>query len=97
MFRKFLLWVVFRSEYKYLVKCIKTDPRLATSHQVDLIVRKDGRDLRFEADWIKVLGRMYPQKEPLDDAHLTPPVVLSRTVSEGIDLRRVQIQGRPRR
>lgn len=78
-----------------MVRSIRADKRLATAHEVDIIVRKDGREQRFEADWIKVLGRLYRTKEPLDDAHLPPPVVISR--SGFTNAVRGQTQDHPRR
>jgi hypothetical protein len=80
-----------------MVECIQTDSRLATSHQVDIIVRKDGREQRFEADWIKVLGRIYRTKEPLEGAQLPPPVVVSRSVKQASAPRINRNTGRPQR
>ena len=78
-----------------MVKCVQSDPRLATAHEVDIIVRKDGRERRLEADWIKVLGRMYRTKETSDDVSYPPPMVVTR--SSSTDLRTTQNRGQIRR
>lgn len=53
--------------YRYMCKTLSQDPRLPSCREADIIVRKDGREVRVEADWLKELCRIV-------SADLTPPV-----------------------
>ena len=60
-----------------MVKCLRSDPRLPKAHEVDIVVRKDGREQRTQADWLKVLGRLYKVKGTHEPESTPPPVVVS--------------------
>jgi hypothetical protein len=53
--RLLLRLAVGRRTYDYMYKTLAYDPRLRTCHFADIVVRKDGRDERIEADWLKNL------------------------------------------
>ena len=53
--------------YHYMCKTLSQDPRLRSCREADIVVRKDGREVRIEADWLRNLCRIVA-------ANLTPPV-----------------------
>lgn len=53
--------------YAYMCGTLSQDPRLRSCKLADIVVRKDGREVRVEADWLKDLCRIV-------SADLTPPV-----------------------
>jgi hypothetical protein len=57
--RRFLLRLALgRRTYAYLCRSLAQDPRLPRAYMADIIVRKDGRERRIEADWLKKLARI---------------------------------------
>lgn len=58
-FRRFLLRLVMgQRTYDYMVQSVLADRRCFNAKAVDIVVRKDGREKRIEADWIKKLYRI---------------------------------------
>lgn len=53
--------------YDYMCRTLSQDPRLPKARWADIVVRKDGREVRVEADWLKTLCKLVK-------ADLTPPV-----------------------
>lgn len=44
--------------YDYMIRTLAVDRRVKTARMVDVVVRKDGIEKRFEADWIKHVARI---------------------------------------
>lgn len=56
--RRRLLWLALGPwTYSYMISTLAIDPRIKTARMVDVVVRKDGVERRFEADWIKHVAR----------------------------------------
>lgn len=67
-FKRLLLRIALGSRtYQYMCKSLSQDPRLRSAKLTDIIIRKDGREERVEADWLKTIGKMV-------SADLTEPV-----------------------
>ena len=64
--RRFLLWLALGPRiYDYMSRVLREDHRLRTCRMADIVVRKDGKERRIEADWLKslatiVMGRWRP-------------------------------------
>ena len=68
MIKRLLLRLALgKRTYGYMCKTLSQDPRLRSAKLADIIVRKDGREERIEADWLKNLARIVA-------IDLTPPV-----------------------
>src|SRR5215468_5397703 len=46
-----------RRTFEYMLRSIKNDPRTPSAKLVDIVVRQDAREIRTEADWIKVIAK----------------------------------------
>jgi hypothetical protein len=69
MIKRLLLQLALgKRTYDYMCKTLSQDPRLRSCKLADIIVRKDGREVRVEADWLKNLARIVA-------VDLTPPVL----------------------
>jgi hypothetical protein len=53
--------------YRYMCKTLSQDPRLKNCKLADIVVRKDGCEVRIEADWLKTLRK-------IAEVDLTSPV-----------------------
>lgn len=52
--QRVLLRIAFGpSLVRYMEKSVRFDPRTGSARWVDIIVRKDGHEIRVEADWVK--------------------------------------------
>ncbi len=59
VFRKWLLRLALGSRtYRYMCRTLSQDPRLPTCKLADIVVRKDGGEVRVEADWLKTLVKI---------------------------------------
>jgi len=47
-----------RRTYQYMVRTLQYDTRLRTARSADIVVRKDAREERIEADWLKAVARI---------------------------------------
>jgi hypothetical protein len=47
-----------------MARSLKQDPRIATAHNVDIVIRKDGVEHRIEADWLKEFAKIVEGVEP---------------------------------
>ena len=57
--RRLLLWLALGPRtYDYMWRVLATDPRLRTCKLADIVVRKDGREKRIEADWLKKIAKI---------------------------------------
>lgn len=57
MIRRLLLRLVLgKRTYEYMQRTLAADRRLRTAYTVDIVIRKDGRERRLEADWTKALA-----------------------------------------
>lgn len=57
--KRFLLkYILGKSTYEYMCRTLSQDPRLRSAKLADIIVRKDGRETRIEADWLKDLAKL---------------------------------------
>jgi len=56
--RLFLKLILGKRTYNYLCASLGYDPRLLKARTIDIIVRKDGREVRIEADWVKKIARI---------------------------------------
>jgi hypothetical protein len=52
--------------YDYMCRTLSQDPRLPRCRLADIVVRKDGKEIRIEADWLKKLCKII-------ETDLTPP------------------------
>lgn len=52
------------STFDYMNRSVKTDKRTPSARMVDIIIRKDGREERIEADWVKTIARIIKHVEP---------------------------------
>lgn len=58
LFKRLLLRLILgRRDFQYMCRTLSR-PGLRTAHMVDVIIRSDGRDRRFEADWLKRLSEI---------------------------------------
>ena len=53
-----------KRQFDYMNRSIKNDPRTPGARLVDIVVRKDAREVRTEADWIKRIARIIKHVEP---------------------------------
>lgn len=53
-----LLWG--RRTTDYMIRSLSQDPRLPRAKMADIVVRKDGHEVRIEADWLKTLSSRLP-------------------------------------
>lgn len=62
--RRFFLWLALGPDtYRYVKGSVFSDHRAKSAHIIDLVVRKDAKETRIEADWVKSLIRiMSPYK-----------------------------------
>jgi hypothetical protein len=51
-------------KFDYMVRSLKADPRTPGAKLVDIVVRKDGKERRIEADWVKTIARITYHVEP---------------------------------
>jgi hypothetical protein len=59
LIKRFLLKLILgKRTYYYLCASLGYDHRLLRAHTVDIVVRKDGQEVRVEADWIKKVARI---------------------------------------
>jgi hypothetical protein len=59
--RFWLLCLAFgRRKARYIVRSLSQDPRLPRAKTADIIIRKDGREVRVEADWLRDIARGLP-------------------------------------
>lgn len=65
--RLLLRWALGKRKYEYMCRTLSQDPRLRSARLADIVVRKDGREVRIEADWLRDLCRLV-------EADLTPSV-----------------------
>lgn len=57
--KRMLLRLVFGNRtYSYMCRSLSQDSRLRSARLTDIIVRKDGREVRIEADWLKNLCKI---------------------------------------
>lgn len=57
--RRFLLRLILgRRTYRYMCQSLGQDRRLPKAYTADIVIRKDGRERRVEADWLKKLARI---------------------------------------
>lgn len=64
--RRFLLRLALgKSTYEYMCESVLHDPRTRRARSVDIITRKDGREVRVEADWVKTIARIVQPPEIL--------------------------------
>lgn len=50
--------ILGRRTYAYMCSTLGQDRRLPRARMADIVVRKDGREVRVEADWLKTLARI---------------------------------------
>jgi uncharacterized tellurite resistance protein B-like protein len=62
--RLLCLRIALWGEYDYMVRTLQADKRLRVAKDVDIVVRKDGNELRFEADWLKRLAKLVKDVTP---------------------------------
>ena len=53
--RWLLRLILGRHAYECMCRTLSYDPRLINCHMVDIVVRKDGKEVRIGADWLKHL------------------------------------------
>jgi hypothetical protein len=54
--KRFLLkYILGKRTYEYMCRTLSQDPRLRQARLADIVVRKDGREVRIEADWLRNL------------------------------------------
>jgi hypothetical protein len=57
--RRALMWLALGPHtYGYMRRSLGWDPRLRNARMVDIVVRKDAVEKRFEADWLKRIARV---------------------------------------
>jgi len=57
--RRFLLRLALgKSTYRYMLRTMTENPVIARARLVDLVARKDAREHRIEADWLKTIARI---------------------------------------
>lgn len=62
--RFWLLCLAFgRRTARYIVQSLSQDPRLPRAKLADIVIRKDGREVRVEADWLKKMAKGLPLVE----------------------------------
>lgn len=67
-FKRLLLRLALgQRTYQYMCRTLSQDPRLRHARLADIVVRKDGREVRIEADWLKNLCKLV-------ETDLTQPV-----------------------
>ena len=55
--RRALLWLALGPRgYDYMASTLTIDKRITNARMVDIVVRKDAMERRFEADWLKRLA-----------------------------------------
>jgi hypothetical protein len=47
-----------RHTFEYMLRSIKADPRMPDPYTIDIVVRKDAVEKRWEAQWIATIARM---------------------------------------
>lgn len=58
-FQRILLRLILgKRTYHYMCGSLSQDSRLRTAKFADIVIRKDGREKRVEADWLKKLARI---------------------------------------
>lgn len=63
--RRLLLWLALGpKQYRYMKRILAEDPRATRAYMTDIVIRKDGVERRFEADWVRSLARiLHPPRE----------------------------------
>lgn len=62
--RRALLWLALGPRtYRYMRNTLAIDPRVRGARMVDVVVRKDSVERRYEADWCKNLCRIVVPEE----------------------------------